>query len=69
VPLIAQGETIGAVYVDHRMTKGAFDEEDLRLAEAFAGQAAVAVHRGAPRHATWSTPTSSSRRARSASAS
>jgi transcriptional regulator with GAF, ATPase, and Fis domain len=45
VPLVAQGETIGAVYVDHRMTKGAFDEEDLRLAEAFAGQAAVAVHR------------------------
>ncbi|MBL8843412.1 MAG: sigma 54-interacting transcriptional regulator [Planctomycetes bacterium] len=45
VPLTAQGETIGAVYVDHRMTKGAFDEEDLRLAEAFAGQAAVAVHR------------------------
>ncbi len=45
VPLTAQGETIGAVYVDHRMTKGAFDDEDLRLAEAFAGQAAVAVHR------------------------
>ncbi|MSR45521.1 MAG: GAF domain-containing protein [Planctomycetes bacterium] len=45
VPLVAQGETIGAVYVDHRMTKGAFDDEDLRLAEAFAGQAAVAVHR------------------------
>jgi len=45
VPLIAQAETIGAVYVDHRMNKGAFDDEDLRLAEAFAGQAAVAVHR------------------------
>jgi transcriptional regulator with GAF, ATPase, and Fis domain len=45
VPLTAQAETIGAVYVDHRMTKGAFDDEDLRLAEAFAAQAAVAVHR------------------------
>ena len=45
VPLIAQRELIGVVYVDHRMAKGQFDEEDLQLAEAFGSHAATAVQR------------------------
>ena len=45
VPLLAQRELIGVVYVDHRMAKGQFGEEDLQLAEAFASHAATAVQR------------------------
>ena len=45
VPLLAQGDNIGVVYVDHRMAKGVFDEEDRDLAEAFASHAATAVQR------------------------
>ncbi len=45
VPLNAHGEMIGVAYVDHRMAKGVFDEDDLRLAESFGSQAATAVLR------------------------
>ncbi len=43
VPLKLSGETIGVLYVDNRWERGAFDEEDLRILESFADQAAIAV--------------------------
>lgn len=42
-PLLARGRAIGAVYVDNRAYSGIFDEDSLRLLEAFAAQAAVAI--------------------------
>jgi transcriptional regulator with GAF, ATPase, and Fis domain len=45
VPLIAQGEPIGAVYVDHRLAKAQFSGDDLQLVEAFGSHAATAVQR------------------------
>ncbi len=46
VPLIALGELQGAVYVDTRFSLRPFDQADLRLLEAMASQAAMAI-RGA----------------------
>jgi signal transduction histidine kinase len=43
VPLIARGEVIGAVYVDTRMSERLFTEADLRLLQAMASQAAMAI--------------------------
>jgi len=42
-PLLARGRVIGAIYVDSRIQKGIFDEEDLELMDAFATQAAFAI--------------------------
>ncbi|MHC4941502.1 MAG: sigma 54-interacting transcriptional regulator [Planctomycetota bacterium] len=44
VPLILKGEVIGAVYVDNRLDKAVFSEEDLPSLEAFADQTAIAIH-------------------------
>ena len=43
VPLVARGEVIGAVYVDTRMSERLFTESDLRLLQAMASQAAMAI--------------------------
>jgi transcriptional regulator with GAF, ATPase, and Fis domain len=43
VPLLHRGEAIGAVYVDHRLRRGAWGEADLVLVEAFAELAALAI--------------------------
>jgi K+-sensing histidine kinase KdpD len=42
-PLRARGSVFGVVYVDNRMTAGLFNEDDLNVLDAFAGQAAVAI--------------------------
>ena len=42
VPLIS-GRPLGVIYVDNRLTSGAFGENEQRLLEAIAGQAAVAM--------------------------
>ncbi len=44
VPLLLRGDVIGAIYVDHRLDKGVFDEGDLSILESFADQAAIAIH-------------------------
>ncbi len=43
VPLIARGETIGAIYVENRSVRGRFSEDDLTPLILFANQAAVAI--------------------------
>ncbi|MFN2197568.1 MAG: GAF domain-containing protein [Anaerolineales bacterium] len=43
VPLRRREQTIGVIYVDHRVQAGIFTDEDLSLLEAFAAQAAVAI--------------------------
>ena len=43
VPLLHRGEAIGAVYVDHRLRRGAWGEADLVLVEEFAELAALAI--------------------------
>ncbi len=43
VPLIAQGQTLGIVYLDNRMKIANFNEHDAEMLTAFANQAAVAI--------------------------
>ncbi len=43
LPIRIEERTEGVLYVDNRLQKGAFQEEDLDLAELFAAQAAVAI--------------------------
>ncbi len=43
VPLRFRGELLGAVYVDHRLRRGNFDDDDLAHVEEFAELAALAV--------------------------
>jgi transcriptional regulator with GAF, ATPase, and Fis domain len=43
VPLVIKGRVAGTIYVDHRLRKGAFDQEDVRLVLDFAEQAAIAL--------------------------
>ncbi|HVZ87589.1 MAG TPA: sigma 54-interacting transcriptional regulator, partial [Polyangia bacterium] len=43
VPLAIKGRVAGTIYVDHRLRKGAFDQDDVRLVLDFAEQAAIAV--------------------------
>jgi len=43
VPLSASGETIGAIYVDTRLSERLFTEADLQLLQAMATQAAMAI--------------------------
>lgn len=43
VPLRFRGELLGAAYVDHRLRRGNFDEDDLAHMEAFSDLAALAV--------------------------
>jgi signal transduction histidine kinase len=47
VPLIARGETIGAIYVENRSIKGRFSEESLPPLIFFANQAAVLIENAA----------------------
>jgi diguanylate cyclase (GGDEF)-like protein len=42
-PLISRGEILGAIYVENRSVSNLFEEEDLKLLEYFAAQAAVAI--------------------------
>jgi transcriptional regulator with GAF, ATPase, and Fis domain/tetratricopeptide (TPR) repeat protein len=43
VPLVIKGRAAGTIYVDHRLRKGAFDGEDVKLVLDFAEQAAIAI--------------------------
>jgi transcriptional regulator with GAF, ATPase, and Fis domain len=43
VPLILHGEGVGALYVDNRLAKGVFSDENRRVMESFADQAAIAI--------------------------
>src|SRR6266851_4528909 len=43
VPLIAQGRTLGIVYLDNRVKIGIFDDHHVEMLTAFANQAAVAI--------------------------
>jgi transcriptional regulator with GAF, ATPase, and Fis domain len=44
MPLSAGGSAIGCLYLDHRFHTKAFDERDLPWLQAFADQAAIALH-------------------------
>jgi signal transduction histidine kinase len=44
VPLICNGETLGAIYLDNRARSGVFTEEDMTSLSAFAHHAAIALH-------------------------
>jgi len=43
VPLAIKGRVAGTIYVDHRLRKGAFGQDDVRLVLDFAEQAAIAL--------------------------
>jgi serine/threonine-protein kinase PknK len=43
VPLVVKGHAVGTIYVDHRLRKGAFDDEDVKLVLDVADQAAIAI--------------------------
>ena len=43
VPLRVGNEVLGAIYLDNRHRRDAFDQQDLKILQAFADQAAVAV--------------------------
>lgn len=43
VPLRVRGQVTGAIYVDNKIKSGVFDDHDLEMMAAFAGQAAVAI--------------------------
>jgi transcriptional regulator with GAF, ATPase, and Fis domain len=45
VPFAVQGKILGTAYLDNRLHKGIFSEDDLYVLEAFAHQAAVALER------------------------
>jgi transcriptional regulator with GAF, ATPase, and Fis domain len=42
-PLAVKGRVVGVIYVDHRLRRGAFDEEDVSLVVDFAEQGALAI--------------------------
>ena len=43
LPIHIEGRTAGVLYVDNRLQRGAFTEDDLDIAELFADQAAMAI--------------------------
>ncbi len=43
VPLIAQGKSLGIIYLDNRVRTGLFTEQHLSMLSAFANQASVAI--------------------------
>jgi transcriptional regulator with GAF, ATPase, and Fis domain len=43
VPILSSGRAIGALYLDNRLQKGVFDEQQLALVQLFADQAALAL--------------------------
>ena len=46
-PLLWRGEVRGAIYLDHRVSQGVFQEEQKRLVEALSQQSAVALENAA----------------------
>jgi DNA-binding NtrC family response regulator len=44
IPLLAGDRLLGCLYLDHRFQSGAFSEQDLPWFQAFADQAAIALH-------------------------
>ncbi len=43
LPLTSRGRSLGFLYMDHRFEEGVFGADDLKIVEAFADQAAVAL--------------------------
>ncbi|MCB9702029.1 MAG: sigma 54-interacting transcriptional regulator [Myxococcales bacterium] len=43
IPLFCRGELVGAAYVDHRLRRGAFDEDDLAVVEELVELASQAI--------------------------
>jgi transcriptional regulator with GAF, ATPase, and Fis domain len=43
VPLVVKGRAVGTIYADHRLRKGAFDDDDVKVVLDFADQAAIAI--------------------------
>jgi len=43
VPLVSHQEVLGAIYLDNRMRKNAFNDEDLQVLQTFSAQAAIAI--------------------------
>jgi len=43
VPLVVKGRAVGTIYADHRLRKGAFDGDDVKVVLDFAEQAAIAI--------------------------
>ena len=43
VPLRVKGRVVGTVYVDNRLRRGAFNDDDLALVQDFSEQAAIAI--------------------------
>jgi transcriptional regulator with GAF, ATPase, and Fis domain len=43
VPLAVKGNVVGTIYVDHRLRKGVFDDDDVALVLDFAEQGALAI--------------------------
>jgi transcriptional regulator with GAF, ATPase, and Fis domain/Tfp pilus assembly protein PilF len=43
VPLTIKGRAVGTIYADHRLRKGAFDDDDVKAVLDFAEQAAIAI--------------------------
>ncbi|MCA9657295.1 MAG: sigma 54-interacting transcriptional regulator, partial [Myxococcales bacterium] len=43
IPLFSRGQLVGAAYVDHRLRRGAFDEQDLAIVEELAELASLAI--------------------------
>jgi transcriptional regulator with GAF, ATPase, and Fis domain len=43
VPLVVKGRAVGTIYADHRLRRGAFDDDDVKVVLDFAEQAAIAV--------------------------
>ncbi len=44
VPVILDKKVIGVIYLDNRLVRGCFQEDDLEILKAFAEQAAVAIY-------------------------
>ena len=43
VPLVVKGRAVGTIYADHRLRRGAFDDDDVKVVLDFAEQAAIAI--------------------------
>ena len=43
LPLLTHGEVMGVIYIDNKIKSGAFNEDDQKLLDVFAAQAAVAI--------------------------
>jgi serine/threonine-protein kinase PknK len=43
VPLAVKGQVVGTIYVDHRLRKGVFGDDELAMVLDFADQGAIAI--------------------------